>query len=156
ISRRFEIKGEAAGRIVLDDYAHHPAEVRATLAAVRASFKRRVVAVFQPHRYTRLRDLFEEFLSAFDDADVLYLFEVYPAGEEPIADVSSRRLYEALRARGHLEVHYLGADENPAARIALGSRDGDVIATLGAGDIYRMGGEILDALAAEVKVHEGA
>jgi UDP-N-acetylmuramate--alanine ligase len=156
ISRRFEIKGEAAGRIVLDDYAHHPAEVRATLAAVRASFKRRVVAVFQPHRYTRLRDLFDEFLSAFDDADVLYLFEVYPAGEEPIADVSSRRLYEALRARGHLEVHYLGADDNPAARIALGSRQGDVVATLGAGDIYRVGGEILDALAAEVKVHEGA
>src|SRR6202166_4825806 len=156
ISRRFEIKGEAAGRIVLDDYAHHPAEVRATLAAVRASFKRRVVAVFQPHRYTRLRDLFDEFLSAFDDADVLYLFEVYPAGEEPIADVSSRRLYEVLHARGHLEVHYLGADEDPAARIALGSREGDVIATLGAGDIYRTGGEILNALSAEVKVHEGA
>src|SRR5712671_1709761 len=141
ISRRFEIKGEAAGRIVLDDYAHHPAEVRATLGAARAAFKRRVVVVFQPHRYTRLRDLFDEFLSAFDDADVLYLFEVYPAGEEPIADVSSRRLYEALRARGHLEVHYLGADENPAVRIALGSRDGDVIATLGAGDIYRVAGE---------------
>jgi len=156
ISRRFEIKGEAAGRIVLDDYAHHPAEVRATLAAVRASFKRRVVAVFQPHRYTRLRDLFDDFLSAFDDADVLYLFDVYPAGEEPIADVSARRLYEALRARGHLEVHYLGADEDRAARIAAGSRAGDVIATLGAGDIYRTGGEILDALSAEVKIHEGA
>jgi UDP-N-acetylmuramate--alanine ligase len=156
ISRRFEIKGEAAGRIVLDDYAHHPAEVRATLAAVRASFKRRVVAVFQPHRYTRLRDLFDDFLSAFDDADVLYLFDVYPAGEEPIADVSSRRLYEALRARGHLEVNYLGAEEDPAARIAAGSRSGDVIATLGAGDIYRTGGEILNALSAEVKVHEGA
>ena len=88
IRRRFEIKGEAAGRIVLDDYAHHPAEVRATLAAARGIFKRRVVAVFQPHRYTRLRDLFDEFLTAFDDADVLYLIEVYPAGEEPIADVS--------------------------------------------------------------------
>ena len=129
ISRRFEIKGEAVGRIVLDDYAHHPAEVRATLAAVRASFKRRVVAVFQPHRYTRLRDLFDDFLSAFDDADVLYLFDVYPAGEEPIADVSSRRLYEALRARGHLEVHYLGAEENPAGanrgRLALRRRDRD-------------------------------
>src|SRR5271156_4619810 len=149
ISRRFEIKGEAAGRIVLDDYAHHPAEGR-------ASFKRRVVAVFQPHRYTRLRDLFDDFLSAFDDADVLYLFDVYPAGEEPIAEVSSRRLYEALHARGHLEVHYLGADEDPAGRIALGSRAGDVIATLGAGDIYKMGGEILNALSAEVKVHEGA
>ncbi len=156
ISRRFEIKGEAAGRIVLDDYAHHPAEVRATLTAVRASFKRRVVAVFQPHRYTRLRDLFDDFLSAFDDADVLYLLDVYPAGEEPIADVSSRRLYESLRARGHLEVHYLAAEEDSAARIAAGSRAGDVIATLGAGDINKMGGEVLNALSAEVKVHEGA
>jgi UDP-N-acetylmuramate--alanine ligase len=81
---------------------------------------------------------------------------VYPAGEDPIADVSSRRLYEALRARGHLEVHYLGDEEDPAARIAAGSRGGDVIATLGAGDIYRAGGEILNALSAEVKVHEGA
>jgi UDP-N-acetylmuramate--alanine ligase len=156
ISRRFEIKGEAAGRIVLDDYAHHPAEVRATLAAVRAAFKRRVVAVFQPHRYTRLRGLFDDFLTAFDDADVLYLLEVYPAGEEPILDVSARRLYEALHARGHLEVHYLGADEHPAARVALGTRDGDVIATMGAGDIYKVGGEILDALGTEVKVHEDA
>jgi UDP-N-acetylmuramate--alanine ligase len=156
ISRRFEIKGEAAGRIVLDDYAHHPAEVRATLAAVRASFKRRVVAVFQPHRYTRLRDLFDEFISAFDDADVLYILDVYAAGEEPIADVSARRLYEALQARGHLEVYYLGYEENPAARIASGSRAGDVIATLGAGDIYKLGGEILDALKAEVKIHESA
>jgi UDP-N-acetylmuramate--alanine ligase len=87
---------------------------------------------------------------------VLYLLDVYPAGEEPIADVSARRLYEALRARGHLEVHYLGADEDPAARIAAGSRSGDVIATLGAGDIYKMGGEVLNALCAEVKIHEGA
>ncbi|HYL60742.1 MAG TPA: UDP-N-acetylmuramate--L-alanine ligase [Candidatus Acidoferrales bacterium] len=156
ISRRFEIKGEAAGRIVLDDYAHHPAEVRATLAAVRAAFRRRVVAVFQPHRYTRLRDLFDDFLSAFDDADVLYLYEVYPAGEEPIADVSARRLYEALRARGHLEVHYLGAEENPAERVALGTREGDVVATLGAGDVYKLGPEVLETLAVGLKVHEGA
>src|SRR5271169_3211448 len=156
ISRRFEIKGEAAGRIVLDDYAHHPAEVRATLAAVRAAFKRRVVAVFQPHRYTRLRDLFDDFLSAFDDADVLYLFDVYPAGEDPIAEISSRRLYQAMRARGHLDVRYVGGEDDPAGRIASGSRSGDVIATLGAGDIYKTGGEILNALNAEVKVHEGA
>jgi UDP-N-acetylmuramate--alanine ligase len=123
---------------------------------VRAAFRRRVVAVFQPHRYTRLRDLFDDFLSAFDDADVLYLFEIYPAGEEPIADVSARRLYEALRARGHLEVHYLGGEEDPASRIALGSREGDIVATLGAGDVYKVGAEILEALAVGLKVHEGA
>jgi UDP-N-acetylmuramate--alanine ligase len=145
IGRRMEIKGEARGRIVLDDYAHHPAEVRATLAAVRAAFHRRVVAIFQPHRYTRVRDLFDEFLTAFDDADVLFLMDIYPAGEEPIDGVSSRRLYEAIRARGHVDVHYLGA-EDPASVVAAASREGDVIATLGAGDIYKFGPEILSAL----------
>ncbi|MFZ0890326.1 MAG: UDP-N-acetylmuramate--L-alanine ligase [Candidatus Binataceae bacterium] len=152
IHRRFEIKGEAAGRIVLDDYAHHPVEVRATLAAARAGFGRRLVAVFQPHRYTRLRDLFDEFIAAFDDVDVLYLMDVYAAGEEPIPEVSSRRLYEALRARGHVEVHYLGA-ENPAAEVAAGSRPGDLIVTLGAGDVYRVGEEILSVLGDEARLH---
>jgi UDP-N-acetylmuramate--alanine ligase len=155
IHRRFEIKGENAGRIVLDDYAHHPAEVRATLAAARAAFKRRVVAVFQPHRYTRMRDLFDEFVTAFDDADVLYLLDIYPAGEDPLPDVSSRRLYEAMRARGHMEVHYLDR-ENPAAEVASGSVAGDLIVTLGAGDVYRLGNEILSALGEEAKLHEPA
>jgi UDP-N-acetylmuramate--alanine ligase len=153
IGRRFEIKGEAAGRIVLDDYAHHPAEVRATLAAARAAFHRRTVAVFQPHRYTRLRDLFDEFLSAFDDADVLYLMDIYPAGEDPIPEVSSRRLYEALRARGHADVRFIGSDDE-ALRVAADSHPGDVIATLGAGDIYKLGDEILAALGEEAKLHE--
>ncbi len=153
IGRRFEIKGEAAGRILLDDYAHHPAEVRATLAAARAAFRRRIVAVFQPHRYTRMRDLFEEFLAAFDDADVLYLMDIYAAGEEPIPEVSSRRLYEALRARGHVDVRFIGSDDE-RLRVAADSRPGDVIVTLGAGDIYRLGEEILSALGEEAKLHE--
>ena len=156
ISRRFEIKGEAAGRIVLDDYAHHPEEVRATLAAARAAFKRRVVVIFQPHRFTRLRDLFEEFLTAFDDADVLYLMEVYPAGEDPIGEVSSRRLYEALRARGHLDVRYLGGESDPARTIVGDSIDGDIIATLGAGDIYRVGEACLALLGEDREFDERA
>jgi UDP-N-acetylmuramate--alanine ligase len=156
ISRRFEIKGEAAGRIVLDDYAHHPEEVRATLAAARAAFKRRVVVIFQPHRFTRLRDLFEEFLTAFDDADVLYLMEVYAAGEDPIGEVSSRRLYEALRARGHLDVRYLGGESDPARTIVGDSIDGDIIATLGAGDIYRVGEACLALLGEDREFDERA
>ena len=155
ISRRFEIKGEKAGRIVLDDYAHHPAEVRATLAAARAGFKRRVVAVFQPHRYTRVRDLFDEFLGAFDDAGALYLLDIYPAGEDPIQGVSSRRLYEALRARGHMDVHYVDTAA-AASEVAKASRRGDVIVTLGAGDIYKLGDEILAALGDEANIHEPA
>ncbi len=154
IHRRFEVKGEAAGRIVVDDYAHHPEEVKATLAAARAAFRRRTVAVFQPHRYTRLRDLFDEFLSAFDDADVVYLMDIYPAGEDPIAEVSSRRLYEAMLKRGHLEVHYLGDERYPAFRLAAGTAPGDLVVTLGAGDVYRFGEELLSALAAGAKPHE--
>jgi UDP-N-acetylmuramate--alanine ligase len=156
ISRRFEIKGEAAGRIVLDDYAHHPAEVRATLSAARAAFKRRVVVIFQPHRYTRLRDLFDDFLGAFDDADVLYLCEVYSAGEEPLAEVSARRLYEALRARGHLDVRYLGDEPDPVARIAADTMAGDLLVTLGAGDVYHLGEGVLQNLGYATKTHESA
>ncbi len=160
ISRRFEIKGEAAGRLVLDDYGHHPAEIRATLAAARAAFSRRIVTIFQPHRFSRLRDLFDEFLTAFDDTDVLYLIEVYAAGEDPIADATSRRLYESLRARGHLNVRYLGDEADPAAILASESGPGDVIVTLGAGDVYKLGERVLATLnataAATVKSDERA
>ena len=148
ISRRFEIKGEAAGRLVLDDYGHHPAEIRATLAAARAAFSRRIVTVFQPHRFTRLRDLFDEFLAAFDDTDVLYLLEVYSAGEDAIAEATSRRLYESLRARGHLNVRYLGDEIDPAATVAGESSTGDIIVTLGAGDVYKLGDQMLAMLGA--------
>ncbi|MGH7906726.1 MAG: UDP-N-acetylmuramate--L-alanine ligase [Candidatus Binataceae bacterium] len=156
IHRRFEIKGEADGRIVLDDYAHHPAEVRATLSAARAAFHRRLLVVFQPHRFTRLRDLFNDFLSAFDDAEIVYLLDVYPAGEEPIVDVSARRLYEALRARGHVDVRFLGDDPAPELRVAADSRPGDLLITLGAGDVYRVGDEILKALDTGSILHESA
>jgi UDP-N-acetylmuramate--alanine ligase len=156
IHRRFEIRGEADGRIVLDDYAHHPAEVRATLAAARAAFRRRMVVIFQPHRYTRLRDLFDDFLGSFDEADILYLLDVYPAGEEPIPGVSARRLCENLKARGHLEVRYLGDRPDAAATVAAASRSGDLIVTLGAGNVYELGDEVLRALDSEVKFHERA
>ena len=156
IARRFEIKGEAAGRIVLDDYAHHPAEVRATLAAARAAFQRRVVVVFQPHRFTRLRDLFDEFVTAFDDADVLYVDEVYGAGEEPIAEVSGRRLCEAIRARGHLDVRYVGDEPDGAFKVAKESAPSDLIVSLGAGDIYKLGERVLSFLGETEKPDERA
>jgi UDP-N-acetylmuramate--alanine ligase len=156
ISRRFEIKGAAAGRIVLDDYAHHPEEVRATLRAARAAFRRRIVTIFQPHRYTRLRDLFDDFLGAFDESDVLYLMEVYGAGEDPIADANARRLYEGLRARGHLNVHYLADDTEPALRLIRETAEGDLVITLGAGDVYKLGEELLSLLGELPNTHERA
>ncbi len=153
ISRRFEIKGEASGRFVLDDYAHHPEEIRATLAAARAAFQRRIVVIFQPHRYTRLRDLFDEFVTAFDDADVVYLDEVYSAGEEPITEVSARRLYQAMRARGHLDVRYLGDEIDRAGKVAQESTPSDLIISLGAGDVYKLGEQILLRLDATEKAN---
>jgi len=156
ISRRFEIKGEAAGRIVLDDYGHHPAETRATLRAARAAFKRRIITVFQPHRYTRLAYLFDDFVAAFDDSDILYLLDVYAAGEEPITEATSRRLYEAVRARGHLDVRYLGADPDAALKVATASAQGDLIITLGAGDVYKIGETVLSLLNSAAEVNERA
>jgi UDP-N-acetylmuramate--alanine ligase len=156
ISRRFEIKGEAAGRIVIDDYAHHPEEVKATLAAARAAFKRRIVAVFQPHRYTRMRDLFDGFLGAFDDADMLCLMDIYPAGEDAIPEVTSHRLYEAISQRGHLNARYLGGLSGAAAKLAEITMPGDVVLTLGAGDIYALGDQLLAELGVEQKAHEQA
>lgn len=156
ISRRFEIKGAAGGRIVLDDYAHHPEEVRATLRAARAAFQRRIVTIFQPHRFSRLRDLFDDFLTAFDDTDVLYLMEVYAAGEDPIDDVTARRLYESLRARGHLNVHYLADHSDPALRLMHETTQGDLLVTLGAGDVYKLGENLLALLAEMPKTNECA
>ncbi len=151
IQRRFEVKGEAAGVLVADDYAHHPEELRVTLRAARegscqANPARRLVALFQPHRYSRTQTLFDDFLSAFDDADTVVLTEIYPAGEKPRDGVSGHRLYQALRQRGHGEVHFV-ADRESLAEAALAFvRPGDMVMTLGAGDIHRTGGELLTLL----------
>ena len=150
ITRRFELKGEAQGRLVLDDYAHHPAEIRATLAAARAAFGRRLVVVFQPHRYTRLRDLFQDFVGAFELADRLYLMDVYAAGEQPIVGINSRALYDALTQRGHPPARYLNGAADGADEVAAESAAGDLIVTLGAGDVYTLGEAVLEALRARV------
>src|SRR5207302_6462455 len=102
VQRRFTVRGEVSGIMVVDDYGHHPAEVRATLAGARAAFPhRRLVVAFQPHRYTRTRDLLGDFATAFNQADVLLLTDIYAAGEEPIAGVSGEKLHEAVRVCGH-------------------------------------------------------
>jgi UDP-N-acetylmuramate--alanine ligase len=153
IQRRFEVKGEAAGILVIDDYAHHPEELRATLRAAREGVAQeegsRVVALFQPHRYTRTRDLFEDFLSAFDDADVLLLTEVYGAGEEAIPGVSGEALYRALKKRGHADIHFLPQREDLVATTLALLQTGDVVLTLGAGDIHRVGMMLLERLREE-------
>jgi UDP-N-acetylmuramate--alanine ligase len=146
VQRRFTVRGEAKGITVVDDYGHHPAEIRATLAGARASFPhRRIVCAFQPHRYTRTRDLLGEFATAFNNADSLILTDIYPAGEEAIPGVSGAKLYEAVRACGHRDASFVERGEL-AKKLRQKAREGDLVITLGAGDITHVGEELLGLL----------
>ena len=146
IHRRFEQRGESRGVLVIDDYGHHPEEIRVTLRAAREALPRRRVVAFQPHRFTRTRDLFHDFLDAFDDADVLFLTDVYPAGEEPIEGATGAALAHALTARGHADVRFVPDRAALAERLAEESREGDVVLLLGAGDVVKTGPELLARL----------
>jgi UDP-N-acetylmuramate--alanine ligase len=146
VQRRFTVRGEAAGVTVVDDYGHHPAEVKATLLGAREAFHRRVVCLFQPHRYTRTRDLLAEFATAFNDADVLLVTDVYAAGEEPIPGANAASLAEAIRACGHRDVTLVPRPELAAAARSR-VRSGDIVLTLGAGDVTQVGPELLGLLA---------
>ena len=149
VQRRFTVRGEVNGVTVVDDYGHHPAEIRATLRGARASFPhRRIVCAFQPHRFTRTRDLLGEFATAFNDADALLLTEIYAAGEDPISGVSGARLHEAVRACGHRDAWFV-PDRSSLAKVLRDKlRDGDLVLTLGAGDITHLGEELLALLGA--------
>jgi UDP-N-acetylmuramate--alanine ligase len=149
VQRRFTIKGEANGITVVDDYGHHPAEVRATLAGARRAFGRRTVVAFQPHRYTRTHDLMQDFATAFNDADVVLLTGIYAAGEEPIAGVSSKALADAIVAHGHRHVTLVEKRGELAAALKALVQPGDLVITLGAGDITNTGPELLALLQAQ-------
>ena len=158
VERRFQIKGEAtverdgqAGTVLLvDDYAHHPTEVEATLtAAARGWADRRIVAVFQPHLYSRTQDLADEFARAFYDADVLVVTDVFPAREQPIPGVTGEMISDRARQFGHRDVHYV-ADKAELPTYLRGlAQPGDLVLTMGAGDVWRMGDAFLDSLASE-------
>jgi UDP-N-acetylmuramate--alanine ligase len=146
IQRRFQIKGEKKGILVVDDYGHHPVEIMATLKAARSGWKRRVVVVFQPHRYSRTQALFKEFLSAFYDADVLVLTDIYPAGEDRIEGVEAKNLFEGIREYGHRDVTYIPTKKEIAAHLLRILKPGDLVMTLGAGDITQISDELLNLL----------
>lgn len=148
VDRRFQVRGEAGGITVVDDYAHHPVELKATLNAAKDGFGRRVIAVFQPHRYSRTQALLGEFSTAFYQADRLFVTEIYPAGEAPIPGVSGRQIADGVAGHGHRHVTYV-ADKCELAKAVLDQAEpGDMVLTLGAGDIWRVGEEILDRLRA--------
>jgi UDP-N-acetylmuramate--alanine ligase len=140
--RRFQIKGEAGGVMVVDDYGHHPTEIRATLEAARTS-GRRVVTLFQPHRYTRTRDLIEEFARSFYGADVLLVCDIYAASEDAIEGVNSRALVEMIERHGHRHAEYIGPVTNGASRLKEVIQPGDLVLTLGAGNVNQAGDELL-------------
>jgi UDP-N-acetylmuramate--alanine ligase len=146
VERRFEAKGAVGGIRVVDDYGHHPTEIIATLAAARSTHSGRIVVVFQPHRYTRTRDLFDDFASAFHDADLLVLTEIYAAGEPKIQGVESVALAEAIRAHGHRRVQLVRDLERVAEMLVPQLRNGDMVITLGAGNISAVGPQLLAAL----------
>jgi UDP-N-acetylmuramate--alanine ligase len=135
VGRRFTVVGEVDGITLVDDYGHHPAEIEATLDAAQSAFGRRVVVAFQPHRYTRTRDLFHEFTRAFNKADVLIVTDVYAAGEEPIPGVSSETLAQAIREHGHHSVRYVPDKRKVADELLSVVSKGDIVIALGAGDI---------------------
>jgi UDP-N-acetylmuramate--alanine ligase len=146
IHRRFEIKGEPQGIMVIDDYGHHPAEIQATISAIRDSWKRPLTVIFQPHRFSRTYDLFDEFLTAFEGADRLVLTEIYAAGEDPIDGVTSEALYQAIKRRGHMEVEFISDKDQIVNQLAAKLNPGDIALTLGAGDIYKVGEALVQAL----------
>jgi len=146
IERRFEFKGEVAGISVFDDYGHHPAEIRATLAAARAFHRGRVVIAFQPHRYSRTQDLWEDFVTAFNDADFLVMTEIYAAGEDKIPGIESAPLVEAICAHGHRNAHFIGDLDAVVERLLAELEPGDLVLTLGAGSIATLGNRLVDGL----------
>jgi len=147
VERRFHLRGEAGGIMVVDDYGHHPTEVKATLAAAKQGWDRRLVVLFQPHRYTRTRDCLEDFAHAFDQADHVFVTEVYAAGELPISGVSGAKLVEMINAAGHPAVTFIEQKETMPDQVLPHLKPGDLVVTLGAGDIWKAGNGILDRLA---------
>jgi len=147
IDRRLQIKGRGKDVLVLDDYAHHPNEIRATIDAVKDSGLGRIVAIFQPHRYSRTKLLFDDFANVLLDIDVLFLMDIYPAGEDPIEGVTSKSLYQSVKEKGHRNVFYSNGSDNLVSSVLNAVRPGDVVITLGAGNVWAVGEKIAEEIA---------
>ena len=147
LERRFQVKGEKNGIILVDDYGHHPAEIAATLATAKECWpENRLVVIFQPHRYTRTRALYDRFVISFNQADLLIIAPIYPAGEKPIEGIDANWLYRGIKGHGHKDV-YLGSNQDDILAILSSTvKKGDTVVTLGAGDIYRVGDEFFAGL----------
>jgi UDP-N-acetylmuramate--alanine ligase len=146
VERRFQVTGVERGVTVIDDYGHHPTEIRATLAAARACRFGRVHVLFQPHRYTRTQALMDGFAKAFHQADSVHVVDIYAASESPIEGVTAEALVERIRGFGHRGASYAGTMERGIETVAAAASPGDAILTLGAGSVYQAGEKILERL----------
>ena len=147
VNRRFQFKGEGRGVLVVDDYGHHPTEIRATLAAAKiGSSGRRMVVLFQPHRYTRTQDQMDEFARSFNNADVLLVTDIYAANEDPIPGITAEALVDAVKRYGHKNTFYVGALDTAVKALLSEAHNGDMVITLGAGNVYRAGEELIELL----------
>jgi len=146
VQRRFQIKGEAKGIMVVDDYGHHPTEIKATLAAAASGMDRRIVVVFQPHRYTRTQHLLEDFFTSFNHADKLVIMEIYAAGENPIPGVSGSLLFEGIKKYGHKDAMFIPSREKILEYLLGTVKTDDLVLTLGAGDVWKIGEKLLEQL----------
>lgn len=146
LHRRFYVKGEARGVMVVDDYGHHPTEIKATLSGAKTGWDRRTVVVFQPHRYTRTRDLMKEFFTAFNQADRLLVMDIYAAGEKPIPGVNAKMLADGIRSRGHKDAVYVKDHDGAVEWLVKNVAPGDILITLGAGDVWKVGETVLKRL----------
>jgi len=141
--RRFQVRGESGGILVVDDYGHHPTEIIATLSAARHACDRRIVTVFQPHRYTRTQTLEEDFARAFYHANALIVLPIYAAGEEPIPGITAERLVDRIKKFGHRDVAYAPDFVSAHQLLKNTLREGDLLLTLGAGDVWKVGEKFL-------------
>jgi len=152
VDRRFQLKGKAAGVTVIDDYGHHPTEIKATLSAARQCGFRKVHVIFQPHRYSRTQALMEEFAMAFGDAETIWVLDVYPASEAPIEGVTGEVLAERIRQQSGKDAKYQGSFSEAAHAAVAAAEEGDMILTLGAGNVSQLGASILEKLQAKEAV----
>src|SRR5205823_1982857 len=157
VDRRFQLRGRAAGVSVIDDYGHHPTEIRATLAAARQCGFRRVHVIFQPHRYTRTQALLDEFATAFADADTLFILDIYAASEQPIPGITAEVLARRISERGGKPARYMRSFADAGEAALAAAEPGDMLLTLGAGNVYQLGPMLVERLQSreEAEVQHG-
>lgn len=146
VGRRFEVKGEEGGVLVVDDYGHHPTEIAATIQAALGNYNRRLFVLFQPHRYTRTEAIADEFGPCFDGAHRVYVSDIYPAGEKPIAGIDAHTIIDRVKSTGKTDVVYAASFGEMVEAIAAEAKDGDMVIAMGAGDIYKVAGMLLARL----------